>query len=165
MNKKSRAFDFKKGDKVVFLDESYDKIRLEEGVVLMVKKAMPVKRWNGQVLTLPVVYVQFTNRWGSTHSKKFCDEYGAFQENPHPLWRLRQVNDGGMRSLEKRASHASKLHQVYIEAAKKIEVDVEQEARDWKYKELDKRKQALAHGDTYLRNVIARLGFKRPNNN
>jgi len=164
LSRKSKTSDFKKGDKVVFLDESYDKIRLAEGVVLMVKKAVEVKRWDGKILTMPVVYVHFTNRWGSTYSKKFAEDYGPFQENPYPLWRLRHLQDGEMRSLEKRGSHASKLHQVYIDEAKKIEVDVEQEAREWKYRELDKRKQALPHGGMYLRNVVARLGFKRPQN-
>ena len=162
--KKSEAFKYKKGDIVVFLDESYDRIRLQRGIVLMVKKAMPVKRWDGTVLNLPVVYVQFENRWGAPYSKKFCAEYGSFQENPYPLWRLRHLKEE-MRSLEKRGAHATKLHQAYIEKAKKIEVDVEQEARDWKYTQLDKRKAALPHGGMYLRNVVARLGFKRPNNN
>ena len=162
MNKKDKALQFKKGDKVVFLDESYDRIRLDDGVVMMVKKAMDVKRWDGRIVTLPVVYVRFTNQWGYTYSKKFCAEYGMFQENPYPIWRLRLLKDGEMRTLEKRASHASKLHQGYIDEAKKIEVDVEQEAREWKYKELDRRKEALPHGGMYLRNVIARMGFKRP---
>ena len=164
MSRKSKAFDFKKGDKVVFLDESYDKIQLTEGTVMMVKKAVDVKRWDGKIITMPVVYVHFTNRWGCAYSKKFSDEFGAFQQDPYPLWRLRHLQDGEMRSLEKRGSHASKLHQVYIDEANKIEVDVEQKAREWKYRELDKRKQALPHGGMYLRNVVARLGFKRPNN-
>jgi len=162
VTRQNGAFKYKKGDKVIFLNESYDRIQLEEGVVLMVKKAMPVKKWDGKVLTLPVVYVSFTNRWGGVHSKKFCAEYGPFQENPHPIWRIRHLTNGNMRGLEKRASHATKLHQAYLDEAKKIEADVDQEARDWKYKELDRRKKEIPHGGMYLRNVVARLGFRRP---
>ena len=164
MSRKSRVFKFKKGDKVVFLEESYGKIRLDEGVVLMVRQSMTFKKWNDHEVSIPVVYVQFTNRWGSTYSKKFAEEYGAFQENPYPLWRLRHLKDGEFRNLEKRANHASKLHQVYLDKAKQVEIDVEQEAREWKYREMDKRKAAIPHGGMYLRNVVARLGFKRPNN-
>ncbi len=160
--KKSRVFNFKKGEKVVFLNESYDQIQLAQGVVLMVKQAMDVKRWDGKHLTLPVVYVRFPDRWGGHYSKKFSEHYGMFQENPYPIWRLRKLTNGEMRSLVKRAAKATKLHQVYIEETKKIEVDVDQAARDWKYREFDKRKSALPHGGMYFRNAVARLGFKRP---
>lgn len=161
---KSRVFDFKKGDKVVFLAESYGRIQLDQGVVLMVKKAMPIKKWSGQVLTFPGVYVRFKNQWGDTYSKKFCEEYGAFQENPYPIWRLRLLKNGEMRNLEKRAGHASKLHQVYIDRARQVETAVDQEARDWKYQEIDRRKAAISHGGKFLQNVVARMGFKQPNN-
>jgi hypothetical protein len=162
MKKKDETLQYHKGDQVIFLTESYGRIQVDQGVVLMVKKAMPIKRWDGTVRTLPVVYVQFKSRWGDTYSKKFCAEYGQFQENPYPLWRLRLLKNGEMRNLEKRARHATKLHQVYLDKAKQIDVDVEQEAREWKYREADRRKEALPNGGMFIRNVVARMGFKRP---
>ena len=163
--KKSRALTFKKGDQVVYLEDSYGNVRVTPGVVTLVRQAMEIKRWDSSHVTLPVVYVRFTSQWANTYTNKFCDEYGSFQQNPYPLWKLRHLTNGEMPGLKKRAKQASKLHQVYGEKVKKIQIEVEQEARDWRYREEEKRKSVLPHNGQYLRRVIARLGFKQPKSN
>lgn len=160
MKKKSRALDFKKGDRVVYLNHSYGRVDLTEGIVTLVRKDMPCKRWDSKILNQAVVYVQFQNQWGHLWTKKFADEFGHFQQDPYPLWQLRHLVNGEMANLGARAKHASKLYAEYEAKVKAIEVDVEQEAREWKYREIDRRKKEIPHGGAYLNNVIARLGFK-----
>ena len=162
MRKKSRALGFKKGDQVVFFRDSYENISVTAGCVSLVRKDMPFKRWDGVMVTGTVVYVKCTSMHGQVFTHKFCDTYGPFQRNPEPVWRLRHLRLPEYRNLVKRAQHASKLHALYEEAARRIEIDVEQEAREWRYREQERRKKNIPHGRGYLNNVIARMGFKRP---
>lgn len=164
MSRKSRALDFKKGDKVVFLDDNHERIVVEQGVVFLVRQNMPVKRWDDKVFHLTVVYVEYVSCYGHRFTRKFAEEFGKFQQDPYPLWRLRHINGDEFANLKKRSTRARKLYDAYREEIRRIDIQVESEAREWKNRRRDELEKAIPHGQKFLENVVARMGFKRPKN-
>jgi len=87
-----------------------------------------------------------------------------FQENPYPIWKLMPLKGTTIKRLQKRAERATKLYRQYEEIHKQVSLDSEKEARDWQYAEINRRMANVPHGGSFLKNVVARLGFKRPAN-
>ncbi|KKK91973.1 hypothetical protein LCGC14_2707570, partial [marine sediment metagenome] len=74
---------------------------------------------------------------------------GIFQENPFPIWQLRPLNGDNMRNLQKRAEKASKLRNEYEEAYQAMQREVHGEAQQWERQEIQKRMEAIHHGDAF----------------
>lgn len=147
-----KSLPFKKGMPVVWLSSQYNDIRLQFGEVSV------VTTHNGQT----VVHVRAPDNWGGYWKRSFSPVTGMFQENPYPIWQLQPLDGHNAKKLTRRAEKATKLFRAYEERYKEITVDVETEARNWKYEEITRRTADLPNGPTFLKNVVARLGFKRP---
>lgn len=152
MSRKAKPLPFKKGMKVVLLTRNYGSISLQEGVVSMVTTR------DGET----VVHTRTPDRWGGYYKHSFSPVAGMFQENPYPIWKLQPLDGKTIKNLEKRAKQANKLHQQHEDRYREISIQVESDAREWKYKELERRTKDLPNGGPFLQNVIARMGFKRP---
>jgi len=153
MGRKPKPLPFKKGMRVVYLSNEYGRIAISEAEVSMVTTK------DGQT----VVYTRTPDRWGGYYKRSFSPVAGMFQENPYPLWKLIPLNGKNMKNLTKRAEKATKLFREYEERYREITVQVESEAKKWQYEEIARRTEGLPNGPSMLKNVIARLGFKRPN--
>ena len=151
---RTKPLPFKIGIPVVWLQDYYGRIIVQEAVVSKVNTK------DGET----VVYARYQDRWGNYHSRSFSPIAGMFQEKPWPIWKLIPLNGQNIKALNKRAERANKLFQEYEQRYKEITVDVEQEARQWQRDEIDRRTHELANGPKFLQNVIARMGFKRPKN-
>lgn len=149
-----KKLPFKKGDKVVYVTEDYGKIHIQEGEVTVV-----ATRDGSQV-----VHVRTPDQWGGYWKRSFSPIAGMFQENPYPIWKLRVMNGDNIKNLKKRAEKATALFRKYQEAYQAIQNQVEAEANKWKYEEIARRAAVLPNGAPFLRNVVARLGFKKPKN-
>lgn len=144
-----KATDFKRGDKVVYCQNHGDGISLTEATVTVVAKG--------------VVHTKHITQHGWECKEKFGERPGNFQENPRPLWRLRKIAPSdNLKNLQKRAKKATQISQRYRQQYQEIQTQVENEAREWKYREIELRAAKLAHGGSYLDRVLARMGFKRP---
>lgn len=149
---KKKPLPFKKGMRVVWLDYSYGRISLQEAVVSLATIRA------GE----PVVYARYQDRWGNYHGRAFSPVAGMFQENPYPIWKLIPLDGKDIKALEKRANRANTLFREYEQRYKEITSEVEEEARKWKYDEINRRAAALEHDPKFMGNVISRLGFKKP---
>ena len=152
MGRKPKPLPFKKGMKVICLTNCYDKISIQEAIVSMVTTK------DGQ----PIVYTRTPDHWGGYFKHSFSTVAGTFQTDPNPIWKLMPQNGKNMKNLEKRAKRANKLYQQYQDRHRAISVDVERDARQWQNDELDRRTKDLPNGGPFLRNVVARMGFKKP---
>lgn len=148
--KKVRATDFKRGDKVIYTQGSYGNgLSITEAVVTVVAKG--------------VVHVKSVTEHGWEIKEKFGEIVGHFQENPRPLWRLRKITPGeNLKNLYKRAKKATALRHRYEELYRHIQTEVEEEARKWKYEEINRRTAKLPHGSGFYDRVLARMGFRKP---
>lgn len=154
--RKLKPLPYKKGDPVVYISSLDYGIRLSQGEVTMVTTR------DGEQF----VYVKTICDSGYTWKRTFSSKPGRyFQQDPYPLWQLRPLNGDNMANLEKRAKQASKLYEAHRAACKEIEYEVERQARDWQYKELDRRRKALPNGFPFLVRVASRMGFKQPKRN
>ncbi len=151
---KSKPLPFKKGMEVIWLTDDYGRIRLQAGEVTVV-----TTRDNETV-----VHVRAPDRWGGYWKRSFSPVAGMFQENPYPIWKLQPLNGHNVKNMTKRAEHATKLFEINRKAYTDIQRQVEYEANTWKYAEIERRAALLPNGQSFLQNVIARLGFKRPAN-
>jgi len=147
-----KATDFKRGDRVIYGRHTYDYgISITEAVVTVVAKG--------------VVHTKHVAERGWEFKEKFGEKVGNFQENPRPLWQIRKVMVGdNLKNLRKRVKKATGLHSRYRQQYQEIQNQVDSEAREWKYREIERRASKLAHGNGYLDRVLARMGFKRPKN-
>ena len=149
---KQKSLPFKKGLPVIWLTEDYGRISLMEGEVTVVTTK------DGET----VVYVRAPDQWGGYWKRSFSPVAGMFQADPYPIWKLMPLNGQNVKKLKKRAEKATKLFREYEESYRKISTEVEQEARSWQSTEIARRVSALPNGPKFLKNVVARLGFKRP---
>ena len=149
-----KQLPFKKGMPVVWLTSQYHDIRLQSGEVTVVTTR------DGAT----VVHVRAPDRWGGYWKRSFSPVAGMFQANPYPIWELQPLNGHNEKNLVKRAEKATKLYRQYEEIHKQTSLDVEKEARDWQYAEINRRMAKVPHGGKFLSNVVARMGFKKPKN-
>jgi len=149
--KKVRASDFKKGDRVVYLDAGYF-LRVVEATVTQVR--------------LGVVHVIHVTERDYTFKRSFSEIPGKYRENPYPLWQLLHIeSDAKLKNLQKRATKCARNFSAHQTARAQIESDVDAEARKWKWEEIDRRVALLPHGRSYVERVCSRMGFKKPKNN
>ena len=151
MGRNPKPLPFKKGMKIVWLTHGYG-IHLTEGEVTVVTTR------NGA----PLIHTRHIDRFGNVWKRSFSPIAGIFQENPFPIWQLRPLNGDNMRNLQKRAEKASKLRNEYEEAYQAMQREVHGEAQQWERQEIQKRMEAIPHGEAFITRVKARLGFKRP---
>ncbi len=154
---KTKPFPYKRGDTVLVLDLGYDGgFRVVEAQVTAVRRDEQ-KVW---------VWWRCQNGW----EVKRC--FGA---NPHrdfgraevhPLWQVRpKTPEDDIGGLAKRAKHAARLYTVHREECRRVEDEVDSQARQWRYDETKRRLAQIPHGRDYLNRVMNRMGFKAPKSN
>lgn len=147
-----KKLPFKKGMAVVWLTSYHGQIRVSEGEVTVVTTK------DGA----PVVHVRHPDNFGGYWRRSFSTVAGKFQEDPYPIWQLQPLDGQDIENLTKRALHASRLHSEYQQKCEEIRRQCEYEARRWQEEQYQERIKDLPNGQQYLRNVVARLGFKKP---
>lgn len=151
--------EFKRGDKVVYLDLSSIGIKVTVAEVTATRKEPMV---NGKFEHLVYVKSVTDNNytWKRTFSDIASNRYGYGEK--HPLWMLRHLTDGEFPQIKTAAERYSKLYGAYSEKCNEIDRQVEDEARKWKYAELDRRKAEVPHSWGWAMKQLSRLGFKQP---
>ncbi|KKN40486.1 hypothetical protein LCGC14_0732750 [marine sediment metagenome] len=149
-----KPLPFKKGMKVVWLAQLYNRVQVTEGEVTVVTTR------DGE----PVIYCRHIDQWGNTWKRSFSPVAGMFQENPYPVWQLQPLNGQNFKALKKRAEKCTKRSQAYHEAYQEMQGEVHCEASTWEHQEVSRRAQLIPDGPKFAANVVARLGFKRPPN-
>lgn len=148
MPRKPKPPLFKKGDKVIYLNNGYHPTIIEA----------EVSATRGEV-----VCTRHPDRWGGFYRRAFSPEAGNFQQDPYPIWQL-MLYPGPkvVKNIEKRLRKAAKNYDKFRQAYEQIERDVQDEARQWAREESSRRQSQLKHGGAYIDNVIRRAGFKKP---
>ena len=159
--KKSKATDFKKGDKVVYISMA-NGVSLYEGEVTMVMKQANTHTPSGLVIQ-PVVHVKYEGPFGNTWKRTFAEKFGRFQEDPYPLWQLRKVDGLDLKRLKRTLTKIDKNYHTHKGEMEKMERQLEHDAYVWKCEERDRRKALIPHDWDYLHNAIRRAGFPSPN--
>lgn len=149
MARKQKPLPYKRGDRVVYL-------RLDQYGIFVTQGEVTATRSD------EIVYVKTISPYGVAFKHSFGRTPGNFQENPSPLWRLRHLNNDNIKTLEKRAKQANKLFQAHKDTAALMERQVDREAWEWKYNEIDRRRSEIPNGWDYLNRVASRMGFKQP---
>jgi len=139
---------------VIWLHEDYGRLSLREAEVTVVTTK------DGET----IVHARAPDRFGGFTKRSFSPVAGMFQENPYPIWKLMPLNGRNPKNLKKRAEKATNLFRAYEDCYRQISAEVEQEANSWRYAETARRAAELPNGPKFLKNVVARLGFKRPSN-
>lgn len=161
---KAKQPTYKRGDKVVYLRMTDYGLQVTQAEVTATREQLCVNpQLCGQKYE-HLVYVKHESANGSIWKYTFSDAGGSrygYGEK-YPLWMLRHMNDSELPNLEKRAKEATEAYQKYKDRCTNIDRQVEEEARKWKWAELEKRKKDVPNGWDYLNRVVARMGFMQP---
>ena len=152
---KTKPFPYKRGDTVLVLDQGYNGgFRVVEAQVSAIN-SVEQKVW---------VRWQSQNGW----DVKRCFALQQYHTKPEvrPLWQVRpKTPEDDIGGLAKRAKHAARLYTVHREECRRVEDEVDSQARQWRYDETKRRLAQIPHGRDYLDRVMNRMGFKAPKSN